>query len=178
MELWFLMMNLEGVKSLLEIGCCEGRTSAMFARMMGPGSKLHCMDIQRHRELHDNLQRATSYGADVFFAHGDSRKKDVIDWAKKNGPYGALFIDGSHQYKDVKADYENYKHLAEIIAFHDINHPDFGVRQLWNEILQAKPTEYIASTAIITGHYMGIGILRRCEIRWVPRDDIDEGNYQ
>ncbi len=178
-ELWFLLSNLVNVRSILEIGCCEGRTSAMFARVMGPGGKLRCMDIQRHRELEANLDRAADYGADIFFAQGDSRSRECIEWAEKEGPYDFIFIDGSHQYENVKADFENYKHMTpSVIGFHDINHPEFGVRRLWNEILQAKPTEYLGCTAIITGHYMGIGLLQKIEAKWCTRDDIEEGNYR
>ncbi len=178
-ELWFLLASLVGCKSALEIGCCEGRTSAMFARAMGPGSKLRCMDIQRHHELKSNLDRIADYGVDVFFAHGDSRSREAIEWAKKEGPYDLIFIDGSHQYKDVKADFENYRGMTDMaIGFHDINHPDFGVKRLWNEILRAQPTEYVATSTVITGHYMGIGVLQKIECNWVTRDDIEEGNYQ
>ncbi len=178
-ELWFLLSNLGGCKSILEIGCCEGRTSAMFARVMGPGGKLRCMDIQRHRELEANLDRAADYGAHVFFAQGDSRSRECIEWAEKEGPYDFIFIDGSHQYADVKADFENYKHMtSRVIGFHDINHPEFGVRKLWNEILQEQPSQYLSSSAVITGHYMGIGLLVKIEVKWVSRSDIDEGNYR
>ncbi len=136
------------------------------------------MDIQRHRELPSNLERIGDYGVDVFFAHGDSRSKEAIEWAKKEGPYDLIFIDGSHQYRDVKADFENYRHMTTVIGFHDINHPNLGVKRLWNEILQTKPPEYVATSTIIAGHYMGVGMLQKIEVNWVPRTDIDEGNYQ
>lgn len=53
-----------------------------------------------------------------------------------------LHIDGSHDYDSVKTDWENYsKKLRKdaIVLFHDTMVPNFGVRQLFQEIQQEHP---------------------------------------
>ena len=56
------------------------------------------------------------------------------DW---NQSIDVLFIDGSHEYNDVKADFEAFYPKVKkggIIAFHDIKGMWQGVTRFWNEI--------------------------------------------
>lgn len=72
-----------------------------------------------------------------------------------------LFIDGSHDYDDVKADYILYSPLVRkggIIAFHDINntdYPNYGVKPLWDQIkLNKDYKEFITMDGV-----GGIGLI-------------------
>ena len=171
-ELEYLLQYVKRCKSVLEIGCCEGRTSAIFAKAMGPGCLLRIMDIQEHPELAQNMKGIS----DWHFGKGDSKSDAAIEWAKKWAPYDLVFIDGSHQYEDVKADFLNYGPMGKFIAFHDINHPDLGVKKLWREIKEIAG--FLATECVVTGHYMGVGILKPTALEYWVRNDIEDKNYR
>lgn len=68
-----------------------------------------------------------------------------------------LFIDGSHAYISVRADFENYSPLVKdggIISFHDIY--AFGLRKLWPEIKDNYEHYEIYDKSELWG---GIGII-------------------
>lgn len=61
-----------------------------------------------------------------------------------------LFIDGSHYYNDVKADFEVYKELVRpggVVAFHDVilrGNDTVEVYKLWEEITKQYKTRTIS----------------------------------
>lgn len=70
-----------------------------------------------------------------------------------------MFIDGSHEYKDVIGDYQNYYRMVKhggLIAFHDITYsPD--VRKAWNEVKDVS----VFNMEIKHKDGFGIGILKK-----------------
>lgn len=61
-------------------------------------------------------------------------------------PVDVLFIDGSHEYRDVKADFRAWqKHVRGVIAFHDASGNWPGVSRLLAEILAAGKWERVAA---------------------------------
>lgn len=59
-----------------------------------------------------------------------------------NTPIDLLFIDGSHEYKDAKADFNAWKkHVDGLIAFHDYADAWPGIQRLVNEIVEAGQWE-------------------------------------
>jgi len=59
-------------------------------------------------------------------------------WAK---PIDFLFIDGSHQYEDVLADFNNfYSYVVPggIVALHDVEKGHPGVVKVWNQHVKKK----------------------------------------
>ena len=68
---------------------------------------------------------------------GSSNKKENLQTIKKFQPYDLIFVDGSHEYNDVKKDLNNYcKMLSDdgILIAHDIYSLEFlGVNKAWNE---------------------------------------------
>ena len=68
---------------------------------------------------------------------GNSDDDKIINNVKKFAPFDLIFIDGSHDYKDIKNDLNVYtKFLSKtgILAVHDIKHKDYpGVNQAWTE---------------------------------------------
>lgn len=75
-----------------------------------------------------------------------------VDIAKKfNKKIGVLFIDGAHQYKHVKEDFDNwFPKLVKggYISFHDSNRE--GVKKLLDEIKNREDLEYISMEDSIT----------------------------
>lgn len=63
---------------------------------------------------------------------------NIVKSCLGNDKLDMLFIDGSHEYKDVRVDFEKYSRLVKddgIIAFHDIAGKDTpGVVKYWKEI--------------------------------------------
>ena len=57
--------------------------------------------------------------------------------SKKFAPYDLIFVDASHEYKDVKKDLNNYAKLLSsggILIAHDIHSLEYnGVKKAWNE---------------------------------------------
>jgi hypothetical protein len=102
------------------------------------------------RYFYKNLLNAEYKGIDVFrttdpdFIQGDSSKPETVNRLKEwlNGrKIDVLFIDGNHKYDGVKADWENYGGLADMVAFHDIVTPNKlnqDVCRFWEEVSKNK----------------------------------------
>lgn len=79
-----------------------------------------------------------------------------------------LFIDGSHTYEGVKADYELYEPLVEhLIAFHDVHGVTkrcSGVNPYWDEVVEKNHYmtlvfhRYNAAVSIEENKFMNMGI--------------------
>jgi len=164
-EFAWLLEQMNGAKSILEVGSCYGQALYNFAKAMPKGAKIRSIDLGRNDILHwpnagDVLNsrveslKNEGYDADVLFA--DSRSPEAINWAKGNAPYDLVFIDGDHTYEGVKADWEHYGSMGKIVAFHDIGNPhEAGVGKLWGELKSAYKTK-----ENIRG-WMGIGIVEK-----------------
>lgn len=113
-----------------------------------------------------------NHGLKIWLYRGDSRdhsSRIFVDTALVNEPtepLDMLFIDGSHVYSDVLADFKNYAPLVRndgLIALHDIAahiwELDCRVCNLWNQIVSAYPC--CCSTILIPKEKMlGIGLVR------------------
>jgi cephalosporin hydroxylase len=89
---------------------------------------------------------------------GDSKDPQIIEEVSQQ-EWDVIFIDADHSYEGVKADYENYGHMAKmVLGFHDIchdlGHQNDGPGILWKEI---GGTEVISHD----GAARGIGVIRK-----------------
>lgn len=60
-------------------------------------------------------------GYDVTVIYGDSTAPWVIERVHALGPFSAALIDGDHSLEGVTQDWTNFRHISEVVAFHDID---------------------------------------------------------
>ena len=77
---------------------------------------------------------------------GSSNKKENLQTIKKFQPYDLIFVDGSHEYNDVKKDLNNYSKMLSddgILVVHDIHSLEFpGINKAWNEFKRQNNFSY------------------------------------
>lgn len=77
---------------------------------------------------------------------GSSNKKENLQTIKKFQPYDLIFVDGSHEYNDVKKDLNNYSKMLSddgILVVHDIHSLEFpGVNKAWSEFKRQNNFSY------------------------------------
>lgn len=129
-EFWTLLTQVRSIKAknILEIGAEKGGTLWFWGHIVVPGGRVVGIDLQ-DRTIVSDLK------AQVVV--GDSTRQETFDFVSPMFPEGLdfLFIDGSHQYEDVKSDYDMYSKLVRpggLIALHDIRGE--GVPRAWAEI--------------------------------------------
>lgn len=165
-------LKSSGVTRYLEVGARHGDTFFEVMTSLPPGSYGLAVDLPGalwgKKSSVDSLQTAAAelrnrgYKIDVII--GDSTAPKIIQRVREKAPFDAILIDGDHTYKGVKKDWNNYRKMANIIAFHDIvgegqfervHHTPVEVPRLWAEI----KAEY-ESTLEFTdeGSLMGIGV--------------------
>lgn len=170
------LLAAEGVRSYLEIGSKFGGSLWRVAQALPVGSTIVSVDMPRGTKLWHKSEpslrtciadlRISGYRADVFW--GDSTASNVIEAARRLGPFDACLLDGNHTRAFVEKDFANYGRMCRIVAFHDIawrRGPDWkdGVKidvpAWWAENKDAYRHEEIRLCP--TGKNNGIGVLWR-----------------
>jgi hypothetical protein len=165
-----LEQHLKGVKSILEVGSCFGRTLEAMAEVAAPGALLRVIDLgelpdeagpYKGFDLRSSLvkivQQLADRGFDIKVGFGNSHDPALIDWVRQWAPYDFVLIDAGHTEDDVFADWQNYGGMGRLVGFHDIVNPDLGVGTVWRAI---------TSELVNREHYreivcpMGIGVMR------------------
>ena len=94
---------------------------------------------------------------------GNTKDELVVNNAKKFSKYDLIFIDASHEYKDVKKDFEIYSKMINkngLIILHDINLSSSGSKKFWNEIKKKFKKHQIKEIIFNKYHYsFGYGIV-------------------
>lgn len=177
-DAFIALLREEKVRSYLEIGLGVGGSLWRIANTLPQGSRVVGIDlhISKHpvnqAEIGHAITRLNQRGYDAHLIVGDSTAPDVIAQARALAPFDAIFIDGSHTYEGVKADWENYGPMGRVIAFHDIAYNDtwksakpgktpnpIFVPLLWHDIkLDYRHRELCFNAQ---HNYYGIGVLWR-----------------
>ena len=73
----------------------------------------------------------------------DPKTMEALKKKLRERPINILFIDASHNYDDIKKDFEMYSPLcSDIIAFHDTKLRKRGVGKFWDE-LKTKHRDFL-----------------------------------
>ncbi len=158
-------------KIMVTIGVWTGGVEKLVYEAFNGNIKIIGIDIGNPRN--DKDCHIKDIPGIKIFDNCDSRKKSTIDRLKKElsgEKIDVLFIDGAHDYKTVKSDYEMYSPLVReggMVAFHDIKDTEEHVRnkvdvpRLWRKIKKGKKTEEICEFAPENygGDMGGIGII-------------------
>lgn len=119
------LLNVEGVRSYLEIGSKYGGALWRVGNALPHGSRIVSVDLpwgDRSTEPHLKACIAAlqhrGYDASLFL--GDSTSAEIIDKVRALGPFDAIFIDANHTEPFVRKDWANYGPMGRIVAFHDI----------------------------------------------------------
>ncbi|MCX7744995.1 MAG: class I SAM-dependent methyltransferase [Flavobacteriales bacterium] len=129
---------------IVEIGSFMGRSTASFAfGCMGSSKHVYAIDLFEGdnymygsgdflKTFNENIKAC---GLEQFVTPIKQNSLQAAStWSK---PIDILFIDGSHEYEDVKADfYGFYPHVKKggIVAIHDIKGKWEGVIRFWKEV--------------------------------------------
>lgn len=165
------LLQDRGVRSYLEVGARHGDTFHHLLSNLPVGSKGVAVDLpgglwgtdksRKHLEKAVRDLKARGYKASCLF--GDSQTDATKRLIVGRGPYDAALLDGDHTYKGVSRDWQLYRNIAPIIAFHDIvgtgqaekvHGNPVEVPRLWAEI---KDSGLETVEFITPGSRMGIG---------------------
>ncbi|MCW5912360.1 MAG: class I SAM-dependent methyltransferase [Cyclobacteriaceae bacterium] len=147
-EFWFFKTAWYSTKDaiIVEIGSFKGRSTVSFG--------FACRNTDRHVYAIDLFEGDNNiYGSGDFISDFNRNvsscglepyitpiKKHSLEVAKSwIKPIDILFIDGSHEYEDVKDDFNAFYPFVKpggIIALHDIRGMWDGVVRFWNEVKQ------------------------------------------
>jgi len=145
-ERWFFSAAKRSPEKavIVEIGSFKGRSTVSFGYgCRGSSKHIYAIDLFEgdggdygtedfQQAFQHNVQRC---GLSQFITALRSHSLEVArNWDK---PIDILFIDGSHEYEDVKADFEAFFPFVKkrgIVAFHDIKGKWTGVIRFWAEV--------------------------------------------
>jgi hypothetical protein len=154
-RLFLALLRAEKVHSYLEIGSRYGGSLWRLAPILPDGARMIAVDFPDSMGGRSDSKeslcacvaelRACGYDAGAIF--GDSTDPVIVEMVRMHGPYDAVFIDANHSLEFVTADWNNYRAMARIVAFHDIGWKRkdewcgkrIEVPILWDQIKQDYP---------------------------------------
>lgn len=170
----FIALLVErGVRRYLEIGARDGDTFHDVMLALPSNSEGMAVDLPgglwgkattKHALIH-TVDDLNERGYRCLSLLGDSRNEITRAQIRADAPFDAILIDGDHTYAGVKADWEAFRDMAPIIAFHDIvgdgerekvSGRAVEVPRLWAEI---KTSGLRTVEFVDPGSRMGIGVV-------------------
>ena len=153
------------IKNFLEVGFAAGINNSIL-------NKFFCFD----KNVAIDIVQPVGLNFSTFYANlrfknltllcGDSKKLSIINQAKILGKYDLIFIDGGHEYKTVKSDFNYYSKFISskgIIILHDIKSNIVkGVPQFWQELKKNSRLNLEFKEIFKKGSQMecGLGIIK------------------
>jgi hypothetical protein len=146
------------IRNFLEIGFNAGKMNTILNKFFNFGQIVAVDNFSADTSATDlmaNLRRKN-----LILICGNSDKKETLQIVRKFQPYDLIFVDGSHEYSDVKKDLNNYcKMLSDygILAAHDIHSLEYlGVNKAWNEF--KRQNNFIFREFVHKKYYFVCGI--------------------
>lgn len=166
------LLRQNQVVRYMEVGVRHGDTFYEIMTALPTGSRGVALDLpggpwgKQHsdgflRAAADDLSRS---GYNIKLVLGSSHASHIRTRVRAMAPHDAILIDADHSYDAVKADWEFFRSMAPIIAFHDIDGDGqidkhtgakVDVPRLWQEI----KAEYSTHEIIGAQRGMGIGVV-------------------
>lgn len=135
--------SLPHTANIVEIGSFKGRsTCSLGFGCRGTRKRVYAIDtfdgggwnFDERDFLHEFEANVRRCGLSRYIEPIRGKSTEVAKgWEK---PIDLIFIDGSHEYEAVKADFEDFfQHVIPggIVAFHDVNEEWPGVLRFWRE---------------------------------------------
>ena len=135
--IFFLKKNYKKkkIRNYLEIGFSHGICNTIFNKFFKFELNVSIDTFGPH--INGKVLLANMRFKNLVLLCGNSHEPKIINKVKKFKKYDLIFIDASHEYLDVKQDFQNFSIMLNkggIIIFHDINLKNSGSKKYWNEI--------------------------------------------
>ena len=123
------------IRNFLEVGFSSGKLNTILNKFFNfehiVGIDNFAADMSS-TDLLANMRRKN-----LTLICGKSDKKENLKIIRQFQPYDLIFVDASHEYKDVKKDLSNYSRMLSddgVLAVHDIHSLEYtGINKAWNE---------------------------------------------
>lgn len=145
--LMVMASKLKPNSTIVEIGSFKGKSTACIGLGAPKSAKIYAIDTFKgnNKDFKEGVQfvgrgffekfiRNMTTAGILNKVHPTKGFSQTIG-ARWNKKIDLLFIDGSHDFKDVKSDYEHFYPWVKdggIIALHDVSKGHPGVLKLWN----------------------------------------------
>lgn len=166
------MLQAANVTRYCEVGARHGDTFHEVAINLPLGSTVVAVDLpgglwgtdKSRASLKEAVADLCARGYKASCLFGDSQTAATQRLVMGRGPYDAMLIDGDHTLAGVTRDWEGYKGMANLVAFHDIvgtgqaekvHGSPVEVPLLWASLR----TQYRSHEFVDVGSKMGIGLL-------------------
>lgn len=143
-ELKWLISHVEKINptTIIEVGVENGGTFKYWEQILlsNPHLPKTLIGVDTVNNIRWNIKLSPCH---VHIVIDDSTKTSTINTVRtllNNKKADFLFIDGGHEEKTVRLDYNNYEQFVRkngIIGFHDIN-DSVGVKQFWDKLTVKK----------------------------------------
>ena len=148
------------IRNFLEVGFSSGKLNTILNKFFNFDHIVGIDDFTADMSSTDllaNLRRKN-----LTLICGKSDKKENLKIIKRSQPYDLIFVDASHEYKDVKKDLNNYSRMLSdsgILVVHDIHGLEYtGVNKAWNEFRRKNNFTYKEFVCRKYSFVCGVGI--------------------
>ena len=132
------------LRNFLEVGFSSGKLNTILNKFFNFDHIVAIDDFSA--DMSSSSLLANIVRKNLTLICGKSDKKENLKIIKRSQPYDLIFVDASHEYKDVKKDLNNYSRMLSdsgILVVHDIHGLEYtGVNNAWNEFRRKNNFTY------------------------------------
>ena len=164
-DLIFFLKNYEKKKrkklrNFLEVGFSSGKLNTILNKFFNFDHIVAIDDFSA--DMSSSSLLANIVRKNLTLICGKTDKKENLKIIKQSQPYDLIFVDASHEYKDVKKDLNNYSRMLSdsgILVVHDIHGLEYtGVNKAWNEFRRKNNFTYKEFVCRKYSFVCGVGI--------------------